>query len=71
MKKNTHYDFYYEFPDREEKVVCNCDICSEPIYAYELVHLIDGHIVCPDCFFDFAFDYFSDRLVKASELGGE
>lgn len=53
-----------------DKSVCKCHVCREPVYPYELVHVIDGFVICPDCFFDFAFDYFSDRLILASELGG-
>ena len=45
-----------------------CDICKSDVYDGELVHCIDGFIVCPDCFLDFAFDYFQDRLVPVSEL---
>ena len=55
---------------KKSDAVLKCDICSEEIYPFELVHNIDGKIICPDCFFDFTFDYFSDRLFLASELRG-
>ena len=41
-----------------------CDRCLEKVYPGELVHFIDGYVVCPACFLDFAFDYFFDCLVE-------
>ncbi len=52
----------------DEKPVCRCSICSEPVYRDELVHFIEGRIICPDCFFDFAFDYFSADLIPAANI---
>ena len=48
-------------------VAARCDRCKNDVYAGELVHLIDGYVVCPECFLDFAFDYFEDRLIPAEE----
>ena len=45
-----------------------CDICREGIYAGELVHYIDGYLICPDCFDEFVFDYFADRMFLIDEL---
>ena len=45
-----------------------CDRCQEQVYPGELVHFIDGYIICPECFFDFAFDYFADDLIEVSEI---
>jgi hypothetical protein len=48
--------------------VARCDVCFGEIYSGDLAHLIDGFVVCPECFFDFAFDYFADRMVCGGEL---
>lgn len=45
-----------------------CDVCGEGIYPGELVHQIDGYLICPDCFFDFVFDYFADKMIMIDEL---
>ena len=47
-----------------------CDRCLQEVYPGELVHLIEGFVICPECFLDFAFDYFSDCLTEVSELPG-
>ena len=52
---------------RSSAPVLKCDRCGEEIYPYELIHKIDGFIICPDCFDDFAFDYFSDCLMTGSQ----
>jgi hypothetical protein len=51
--------------------VGRCDCCGQEIYPDDLVHVIDGFTVCPECFFDFAFDYFSRDLVPGSALKEE
>lgn len=54
--------------DKQQKnAVASCDKCGFEVYRGELVHRIDGRIICPDCFFDFAFDYFAESLVLAEE----
>ncbi len=55
----------------ETAAVAYCDVCKGEIYANELVHVIDGFVVCPDWFYDFVFDYFSENLVLAGEYFGK
>lgn len=51
----------------EQPIAC-CDVCKGEIFPDDLVHLIDGFIVCPECFFDFTFDYFADKMVCGREI---
>ena len=51
-----------------KNVPLKCGICLEDIFDGELVHYIDGRIICPECFDDFAFDYFSSQMILVSEL---
>ena len=53
---------------QEEKPVARCDVCRGEVYSGDLVHVINGFVVCPECFFDYTFDYFSDCLFLGSEL---
>ena len=48
----------------KNKEPVRCDRCLEEVHPGELVHRIDGFVICPECFLDFAFDYFFDRLVE-------
>jgi hypothetical protein len=48
-----------------------CDVCFEDVYDEELVHYIDGSIICPECFDDFVFDYFKPQMILVSELKEE
>ena len=57
----------YISPNRDDPA-WQCGVCGGDIFADELVHLIDGTAVCPDCFFDFSFDYFADKMVCGSEI---
>ena len=45
-----------------------CDRCGEEVYTYELVHLIDGFVICAECFDDFVFEYFEDCLMTGGEI---
>jgi len=45
-----------------------CDRCAGEVYPGDLVHFIDGFIICPECFSDFAFDYFADRMFCGREI---
>ncbi len=45
-----------------------CDVCGMEIGPDELAHLIDGFAVCPDCFFDFCFDYFSGSMMCGRDI---
>ncbi|MBQ8974926.1 MAG: hypothetical protein IJ072_04275 [Oscillospiraceae bacterium] len=45
-----------------------CDICAQDIFRDELVHVIDGFVVCAECFEEFVFDYFSDNMVLGALL---
>ena len=50
------------------RAILLCDRCQEQVYPDELVHLIDGYIICPECFFDFAFDYFAEDLILVRDI---
>ena len=50
-----------------EQPAAVCDVCGGDVMPWELVHVIDGFVVCPECFLDFAFGYFEDDLVTGSE----
>ena len=68
--KETHvfkYDGPFEPEIPEDMSVLKCSSCGGGIYPGELIHFIAGAYICPDCFFDFAFDYFSDCLITAPE----
>jgi len=57
--------------DRETGCVspaASCDICKGEVYRNELVHVIDGFIVCAECFSDYTFDYFSGCMMLGSEI---
>lgn len=69
MTHITNTDCEYDPKIRERPHICRCSVCGGEVYRGELIHYIDGKVVCPDCFFDFTFDYFSDRLCLAEELG--
>ncbi|MGM9520887.1 MAG: hypothetical protein ACI3VB_00225 [Oscillospiraceae bacterium] len=56
------------YPAHRLRRAYKCDRCHGQLYPNELVHFIDGYLVCPDCFFDFAFDYFSDDLVLVRDI---
>jgi len=45
-----------------------CDFCCGEIYKDDLVHYIDGYVICPECFDDFIFDYFADCMITGEEL---
>ena len=45
-----------------------CDVCRGEVWPGDLVHVINGFVVCPECFSDYAFDYFSDCLTLGSEI---
>ncbi|MBE6949521.1 MAG: hypothetical protein E7456_06715 [Ruminococcaceae bacterium] len=45
-----------------------CDRCKGEVYAEELVHLIDGFVICAECFPDFAYDYFEPDMVLGGDL---
>ena len=45
-----------------------CDICRGEVYKNELVHVIDGFVVCAECFSDYTFDYFSGCMMLGSEI---
>ena len=51
-----------------EKPAALCDVCRGEVYSNDLVHVINGFVVCPECFFDYTFDYFSDCLCLGSEI---
>lgn len=51
-----------------ERLAALCDICRGEVYSEDLVHIIDGFIVCPDCFYDFVFSYFEDCLVLGRDI---
>ena len=61
-------DIPYDPEKHEIKPICRCDLCKGDVFPGELVHFIDGTVICPDCFFDFAFDYFSDKLILSDEI---
>jgi hypothetical protein len=48
--------------------VFKCDKCRGELYDNELVHLIDGYIICPECFEDFAFEYFEDKMTAVGDI---
>ncbi|MBR5381399.1 MAG: hypothetical protein IK136_02130 [Oscillospiraceae bacterium] len=45
-----------------------CDVCRGEVWPGDLVHVINGFVVCPECFLDYTFDYFSDCLMLGSEI---
>ena len=45
-----------------------CDICGGEVYGGDLVHVINGFVICPECFWDFVFDYFEDCLTLGSDV---
>jgi hypothetical protein len=47
-----------------------CDICQGEVYEEEFVHLIDGYVICPDCFDEFVAAYFASDMVRGKELIG-
>ena len=53
---------------QEELPVAKCDSCKGEVYAEELVHLIDGFIICTECFADYTYDYFEPNMVLGSDL---
>ena len=58
---------------QQEAPLLRCSVCRGEIYRGELYHSIEGRSICPECFFDFAFDYFADCLVccgAPAEKGG-
>ncbi len=52
----------------EEPPVAKCDSCGGEVYAEELVHLIDGFVICAECFEDYAFKYFEPDMVLGEDL---
>ena len=48
--------------------VANCDLCKGGVFGDELVHFIDGYIICAECFDDFAVDYFESNMILGNEL---
>lgn|GEM_PF-423674 len=50
------------------RISARCDICRGEVWPGDLVHVINGFVVCPECFLDYTFDYFSDCLTLGSEL---
>lgn len=45
-----------------------CDVCRGEIYEDDLFHLIDGYAVCPECFYDYVFEYFSSCMLSGREF---
>ena len=56
------------FPWQDSCPVAECDLCGGEIYADELVHFINGFVICAECFYDYAFEYFSHCMVQGFEL---
>lgn len=48
-----------------------CGECMGEVYEEDPVYCIDGHIVCFDCFEQFAKEYFSHAIVKGMDLRKE
>lgn len=48
--------------------ISKCDCCHGEVFADDLVHFVEGFVICPDCFDDFAFDYFAPFLVTGDDL---
>ena len=53
---------------QDEQPISRCDSCGGEIYADELVHVIDGFIICAECFDDYVFDYFASNMVTGEDL---
>ena len=53
---------------QNEQPIAGCDCCGGEIYSDELVHLIDGFVICAECFEDYAFGYFEECMVTGGEL---
>ncbi|MBQ6539721.1 MAG: hypothetical protein IJL71_01665 [Oscillospiraceae bacterium] len=53
---------------QNEQPAAVCDRCGGEIYPEELVHLIDGFIICAECFEDYAYEYFESCMIAAEEL---
>lgn len=55
--------------DWQEKLpAAKCDNCGGEVYDEELVHLIDGFVICAECFEDYAFEYFEPCMVLAKDI---
>ena len=61
-------EYVHNRPGLPRDTAGRCDRCLQPVYDDDLVHVIDGYVVCPECFDDFAFDYFSANMVLGAEL---
>ena len=46
----------------------HCDLCKGEIYAEDLVHVIHGSVICPECFDDFVFSYFAHCLTLGKDI---
>ena len=53
---------------QENQPIARCDNCGGEIYDDELVHLIDGFVICAECFEDYAFEYFESCMVTGDEI---
>ena len=60
--------YVHKRPGLSREASGQCDRCQQEIYADDLVHVIDGYVVCPECFDDFVFDYFIANMCLGSEL---
>ena len=54
---------------REDRPTARCDRCGGEIYENELVHVIDGFVICAECFEEYACEYFESCMVVGGELG--
>jgi hypothetical protein len=58
------------FYDRQEAPpAAYCDECGAEIYPGERIYVIDGFLVCRECFGEYAAKYFADCLKTAAEGG--
>lgn len=59
---------YFERDRQNVPPVIFCDFCRGEIYEDDMIHYIDGFIICPECFDDFVFEYFLDRMMTGGQL---
>ena len=45
-----------------------CDRCGGEIFPDEPAHVIDGFIICGECFEEFAYEYFRDCLMTGGDI---
>jgi len=67
QKEASAFDKFSSLPDGETPAAY-CSLCGGEVYEDDLAHLIDGYVVCPECFDDFAVEYFSPYFMTGAEI---